>query len=230
MRIELRYALVARGGSAGGRERRQAGAHVGDQLVADAHQREPEQVLDRCARRLGLWRPRRSRWGCPQRARRGWVKSSAERYGSSANLPRSAHSITSNLTSQSARLGLASGALGGRGGRRRGSCVELWREVALHAEPPRLDPSASATVPVEVRSLRPRLAAPAVDSGRATSPRRASSARPTSIEAVDRWKIAWTTLMEETGSGRRFSSASDSSVEVVRSAGTVASSAVPDPW
>ena len=33
------------GGSGGGCERCQAGAHVGDQLVADAHEREPEQVL-----------------------------------------------------------------------------------------------------------------------------------------------------------------------------------------
>ena len=32
-------------GSAAGGERRQASAHVGDQLLPDLHQREPEQVL-----------------------------------------------------------------------------------------------------------------------------------------------------------------------------------------
>ena len=41
----LGYGRLARRGFRGRCERCQAGAHVGDQLVADAHQRKPEQVL-----------------------------------------------------------------------------------------------------------------------------------------------------------------------------------------
>ena len=75
--VEL-CARRARGASAGGRERAQAGAHVGDQLVADAHQREPEQVLTVVAAvRVA---------GAPDEVaravlseRRGWVNSRPER-------------------------------------------------------------------------------------------------------------------------------------------------------
>ena len=59
------------GGSAGGCERPEAGAHVGDQLVADAHQRNPSRFWPLCRRR-DRGRPTRSRWGClSERARMG---------------------------------------------------------------------------------------------------------------------------------------------------------------
>ena len=121
-------------GSAGERERGEAGAHVGDQLVADAHQREPEQVLAAVAA-VGIAGAQMKSLGLSSASGCGWVNSSAEWYGSSVNLPRSPHSITSNLTrSQSGRSSVSRPARFAPAAvpdaRMTSNCR---REVALHA-------------------------------------------------------------------------------------------------